>query len=262
MMRFRPQTIFLFLIVLLIATPVLAQPAPQEIRPGSPLTIDLTSSNPIELVYPAEGPQTITLIAHSLDGNVDTTLKIFTPEGRLLAENDDLANSRPELLATDSIIEALALPVPGPYRIVVDSFTGINAGPVEVSIETADAPVIGHPAQLPDLSHPVPPDVKYVIPGQPMRIHVPGGALDFLLIIEGQPNVTISASRLGNVFDPLLEVRDPQGSVLESNDDFDTGTRNARIVGWQPPGPGVYTVRVSSFTGTDAGGVELFVEIR
>jgi serine protease Do len=240
----------------------LAQPGPVELQPGSPVTVNLTGSSPVELVFAAQSPQTITLTAHSLDGSVDTTLKLFTPDGRLLAENDDLANGTPALLSTDSVIQNLELAVPGPYRIVVDSFTGIDSGAVEVLLESQGAPANGQVAPLPGSLQPVPTDVKYIIPGSPMRIYVPGEALDFLLILEGGGSVTISANRLDAVFDPLLQILGPQGRVLAENDDADSGTRNARIADWRPPNPGVYTVRLSSFTNTDVGKVELLVEIR
>ncbi|MCB9451208.1 MAG: hypothetical protein H6672_07195 [Anaerolineaceae bacterium] len=246
------------------AIPVQTQPQPgtPTLQPGVPFTVELDGRNPAELVYPVESPQTVTFIAHSPDGNVDTLLRVFAPDGSLLSENDDLANGRPDLLSTDSVIPELALSQTGLYRIVVDSFTGINVGPVEILVEVPEGSVIERPTQSGGDFQPVPPDIKYVIPGQSMRIYIPDGHLDFLLVLEGNGRVTVSANRLDNVFDPLLEVRDAQGNILVSNDDANNGTRNALIADWQPPTPGVYTVRVSSFTGADAGGVELIVDIR
>jgi hypothetical protein len=59
--------------------------------------VQLISPAPVDLLYNAPGAATISIIARSLDGNVDTTLEVLDDNGNSIAFNDDHGSGQPGL---------------------------------------------------------------------------------------------------------------------------------------------------------------------
>jgi hypothetical protein len=105
------------------------------LEPDAPVTVTLTAdAGPADLVYTASGPECIAVTARSLaDTPVDVTLAVLDGT-RLLAFDDDGGAALPGLLPTDAHLARLDLPGAGAYTLRLNSFSGAQSGPVEVTL--------------------------------------------------------------------------------------------------------------------------------
>lgn len=235
------------------APDVIAQPTPvleaipgKALLPGQPIRIQMTGGGPMDLVYYASAPGTISVYARSLDDSdaaVDTTLEVFGVGGESLASNDDLT-----LNSGDAGIEDLAISAPGAYRIRLGTFTANETGGVEVELVVGTA--------SPGVAEAI---TGAIVNGQP-----------FEHTFRGQAGQTVTITALATDppspnLDLALAVYSPDGTQLGYDDDSGPqaglGDRDPALIELQLPDDGEYRVEVSSYLNIN-GEFELRVEVR
>lgn len=241
--------LFVFLLMLLIsftawtAFPAAAQDEP--LAPNSPLIIEMTDGKPIQLIFTAVGGETITVYARSLEDpeELDTTLEIIAPSGASIAENDDHDTDRMDLAQTDSLIADLMLAAAGDYTVIVDTFSGVAQGSIELLLTTDSA---AQPTPEPTTPDGVGTGDE-IVDGSV----TPGELFPYAFSAEEGETVTITVFGV-NGFDPRIRLVDSKGRVLAENDDHGTadqtlGRLDARIEAFSIVTSSVYTVEVSGF---------------
>ena len=93
---------------------------------GEVLSLHMQADRPIT------GP--INLEEEFAAGVMDTILMVFAPDGSLLAQADDVPGWEGQ--RTDSLIEAVYLPVDGEYRIEAQSYADASAGGYTLTVES------------------------------------------------------------------------------------------------------------------------------
>ncbi|MBL8162203.1 MAG: pre-peptidase C-terminal domain-containing protein [Anaerolineae bacterium] len=245
------RVVLALLIIVVSITAAVAQDG-QPITPNQSLLVDIQDGS-VDLIYAAPGPGLISVSARSVDGSLDTLLEVYAPDGTLLERNDDAINPPSNFGSRDSVISNLPLAAAGNYVIRVTSFSGADTGEVEVLLEGSPA-VRGAGGE-----------VKTLLVTEPLRIVLTGnGAVDLAYTIADTQSINLYARNLDintSAIDTTLEIIDPSGLSLASNDDLANGNRDAGFEGIILPQPGTYTIRLGSFDPTQAGGVEVVLEV-
>lgn len=207
-----------------------AQPIPAQsgqLTPQAP-----TASFELDL----RAGQIVTLNA---GGQVDTVLTLYGPNGRELAQNDDVA---PGNLASRIVHIA---ETPGRYRVVVSGFggaTGAFTFEAEDGVDfnlswearTLDERIVELTRRIPEVRLPV-------------RLNA-----DEIFVA--------STFALAEDLDTTLALVDAQGRTVADNDDRGDGTLNSQIA-YRPTQGGAYTLVIGSFSGSDAGELVLSTAI-
>ncbi|NJL94688.1 MAG: hypothetical protein HC915_13675 [Anaerolineae bacterium] len=178
--------------------------------------------------YAFEG-STGQLISASVESNFDAQLELIDPDGLALAFDDDSGGELQPLL------EAIELPLEGTYILVVSGFGSTDGGPFSLTLVAEDGAIpatdsisIGE-TYSGDLTR-----------GGEVRLSFPG---------ETGQRVTISLSA---EFDGLLDLLNPSGEVVASDDDSGEGV-NPLLSQITLEENGEYTIVVSSFAGQGSG---------
>lgn len=218
------------------APPVTAPVTGKQLLVGEPLRIRLLGDGPVDLVYVAPQPQSISLYANSLPevGNVDTTLEVFSPNGISLAFNDDLRGS-------DAGFENLLLPQAGAYRVQLNTFSSGATGGVELVLLVGNAPL---PPPTPAVNGNFGFDTVVTLDGTTPAAFTFDG--------EAGQRVTISAQAVNPVdLDLYIVLYAPDGSKI-ANDDDSGGTlglspTDSAIVSFSLPVNGQYRIEVQAW---------------
>ena len=265
MKTFRMLPFLLVLLILVAAVPtalVLAQTGGQEnpggsttsgnaaaavdvpITVGTPVTVHLQGTTPVNLSYKSAGGETINVMARSLEpeGALDPTLTVLDSGGTTLAFNDDHRTNRTDLALRDALISQLTLDSAGLYTIQVASFSPDAQGDVEVTLTTgSDIPV-----QVQDQQPP---------PDQTISDRVPANG-NYTTTMQGSAGdvVTITVRSTDNQFDPKVSLKNSSGTEVASNDDHETadlslGPYDLQIVNFTLPATDTYTIEISGFAG-------------
>jgi hypothetical protein len=217
------------------------------IASGSPVVVDLSGT--VDFLYNAANPETVTIIARSLDGSLDTILDIYDSDGTLIGSNDDATIALPNLALTDSVIADLDLPAAGVYTIRLDSFSGAGAGQVELTITSAALQIIS-----PDL------DGKVLFVTEPLKVYVTGlEGIDFKYQVVSGETISIYVTNLDTnleLIDTTLEILDDNGDQLAFNDDLNDADVNPGIENLELDA-GVYTIRLNPYDEDQIGGVQV-----
>jgi pre-peptidase len=243
-----------------------AQPIPAD----TPTTVQLNGA--LDMVYNAPSAQTVTITARSLapSPGIDTTVEVRNSDGISLASNDDHDSSFTggNLSNTDSAIVNLNLPAAGAYTIHLSSFLGTDVGPVEITVATSAASGTG--GSTGGTTGSVTTNGQSIAANSPTTVQLStSGPTDLIYTSTAPEIVTVMARSLepADALDPTVEVLDANGTSLASNDDHDPsfnpgnlGDRDSAITNLKLPTPGPYTIRVSSFSGSAAGRVEVTVQ--
>jgi hypothetical protein len=244
--------VVLALLIIVVGITAAAAQDGQPITPNQSLVVDIQDGS-VDLNYAAPGPGLISVSARSVDGSLDTLLEVYAPDGTLLERNDDAIDPPSNFGSRDSVIVNLPLAAAGNYTIRVTSFSGTDIGEVEVLLE-------GSPAV-----HQAGSTAKTLLIAEPLRIVLTGGgAVDLTYTIDSAQSINLYARNLDIntvAIDTTLEIIDPTGFSLASNDDMVNGSRDAGFEGFVLPQPGTYTIRLGSFDPTQAGGVEVVLEV-
>lgn len=210
---------------------------------------------PVVLTYQALSDETVTIMARSVEGELDTTLELLDAAGEQVAFNDDHDSDRAELERFDSLIDSVELS-PGTYTLVVSTFSGTGEGIIEVTIENqASAP---EPTAAPEV--PTDDEAAEAIIAASVDDN---GTFEYEFEGAAGDVVTVTARATDNSLDTVLAVLDSTGEVIAENDDHDTddpalGRYDSRIEALRLPDDGAYTVTVRGFAGS-GGEFELII---
>lgn len=241
------------LIGLLLPLLVTALPAAAQddtaIEANTPLTVEL-GSTVLNFVYSVDSPQTVDILARSVNNDVDTFLELYAPSGDLIQSNDDALSPPAGANALDAMIAGAVLSEAGDYQIRLSSFSGVAGGVVELSVSAQGQTPIG------------PVTGKQLLVGEPLKIRLLGdGPVDLVYVVEEPQIINLYANSLPEIgdLDTTLEVLSPSGGSVAFNDDLnggDAGIENLALFD-----SGVYVVRLNTFTAGERGGVELVLEV-
>lgn len=249
----------LYIIVILILAGIVSAQDVTPIAIGETQTTVLSGEGFTIYSLAAEGGEVITITVRSLhelaadepDYVLDTVVDVLNPIGKRIAYNDDHRTDRADLLPSDSVISKLLLDKPGEYRIRVNTYGGISATEVEITVSAADLydAVIRGEA-----------DGGMTITAALPRI----GVYRYEFEASTGNVFTITARDLTQTLDPIVHLLDEDGNTVAMNDDHGTDdlsldVLDARIASFTVPADGMYTVTVSDFLGR-TGRFELRIE--
>jgi hypothetical protein len=187
----------LLLLILIFGALAQAQaPDAPRLTPGAALTLTLDGQGPVVATFTADSGDRVTLTAQALD-ELDTTLELLGPNGRRVAFNDDHGTDAAALAASDSRITRLTLDQAGDYVVRVDSFNGVTAGDVRLTLDV-----------------PPPPDAA----ARDVLL-LRGEALTIPLALDAGDRLTVTLSDPRGLRDPLLRLVAPDGALIGANDD-------------------------------------------
>ncbi len=235
--------LYVLLLLLLIPFGVAAQS--NTVTPNTPIIVEMTDGKPVQLIYNAVGNEIISVSVRSLEDEnlLDTTLEVIAPTGASIAENDDHGSDRMDLAQTDSLIAELALTDGGEYVIVVDTFSGVAQGSMEVLLTTnATAQPTAEPTTLGTGDE--------IIEGTVAQ----GDVFTSEFSAETGETVTITVRGV-NGFDPRVSLTDSKGRTLVENDDHGSddgslGRFDSRIDGFTFVAGGTFTITISGYDNT------------
>jgi len=219
-----------------------------EVEPGSNFTYNF-NGRPNQVT-------TITVMAGAT-GDLDPKVTLLGPDGQVLAENDDHADSDPSLGSLDSRISGFILPAEGAYSVVISGFAN-TSGAFELTIERA---VEGGES----IVTPVGPVSTPSMDGQEVTLsgQVRAGDTFTYELAANAGNVYTISVRGQDDFDSRLIISDPEGFVVAENDDHSSEDRTLDTFDSQVESliiqeNGTYTVEVTDYSG-DAGSFELAI---
>lgn len=153
---------------------------------------------------------------------LDPWLDLLDPQGRVLLSDDDSAGNG------NSLISFYRPTSNGAYTIVANSYNGESAGAFVLQLGMPNGAWIS---------------------GTIRRV---GQHAEYLFYGETNMVVSIWMEKADGTLDPWLDLQDPTGLVLISDDDS-YGNGNALISNFRLPGSGVYTVVARSYNDAGAG---------
>lgn len=187
----------LLLLILIFGALAQAQgPDVPRLIPGTALTLTLDGQGAAVATFTAASGDHVTLSAQAID-DLDTTLELLGPNGRRAAFNDDHGTDDPALAASDSRILWLTLDHAGEYVVRVDSFNGVTAGDVQLTLDV-----------LP------PPDAA-----AREVLLLRGEALTIPLALDAGDRLTVTLRDPRGLRDPLVRLVAPDGALIAANDD-------------------------------------------
>lgn len=269
-MKFLFSVFCAFVLSGFLAAPALSTATVQQgnsitfIEPDTPTTLRLDGQIPTILAYVAAGGETVTVTARALgEGTIeglegtytlDTVIEMLSPDGERLAYNDDYRTTTTleNLTVTDSAIERLLLPEAATYTIRVNTFNGVTAGEVEVSLALASP-------------------VDYEIVSDEADTLIINVSLNdaetfqYRFMAEAGTVYTIVARDPKGLLDPIITLRENDAEntviaaegVIAANDDyryrfgdaFILNVFDARIVDAEIPQNGDYVLELRDFMG-------------
>jgi len=153
---------------------------------------------------------------------LDPWLDLLDPQGRVLLSDDDGAGNG------NSLISIYRPTSNGAYTIVAKSYNGESAGAFVLHLGM--------------------PNGEWVS-GTITRV---GERPEYLFYAEAKTVVSIWMEKADGTLDPWLDLQDPTGRVLISDDDS-YGSPNALISNYRLPSRGVYTIVARSYNDAGAG---------
>lgn len=209
-----------------------------------PITVLLAAEAPTALTYTAESPQYVTMTTRSPGepDAIDTVIRVLDPDGQQIAYADDGMDS-------NAVIVHLWLPTAGDYTLLIDSFNGVSAGEVQVTLTVSD----------PFDADIVTDDTSVVI-----NATLPhNGRFVYPLNMVADETLSITTRDTSLTLDPVLWLLDADGAVLYMNDDhlqpsLTLDVFDAEIIDYAVEVDGVIQVVVTDFLG-NAGTFELVI---
>jgi hypothetical protein len=191
------NVIKLLLLVLMFGALIQAQaPDAPPLNPGEPLVLALDGQGPAVATFTAQAGERVTLTAQA-STDLDVTLEILGPDGRRAAFNDDHGTDAGGLAASDARIEALLLADAGVYSVRVNSFNGVTAGEVQVTLTVM-----------------LPPDAD----AREIRL-ARGQAVPITLELVTGDRLRVTLRDPRGLRDPLVRLYGPDGALVAVNDD-------------------------------------------
>gem|GEM_PF-370555 len=238
-MKLLRALIVLLVVALVFGAPALAQDPLQgegrinDRNPSEQYNLDLNNG------------QTVTITTEATSGDLDTTLALYDPENRLVAENDD----RGDGTYNSQIVYTAEMS--GTYVIEVGRYDDSTSGEYIVTVEfgepedvdtgsSADAETFEEEGRLDD-----------VVESQSYELELDAG---------DEVTITTEAADDGNL-DTVLFLYDPDEELVAENDDRGDGSLNSEIV-YTAEDSGMYIIEVGRYDENSKGSYTLRVEIR
>ncbi len=200
--------------------------------------------------FHAEAGQAVTIVMQAPPGGpLDSFLELRGPDGATLITNDDGGGG------VDSRIENFVLPVSGEYTLLAYGFNHTSTGSYGLRLSLGTPLPTSTPTATPTRGG------GTISPGERRSgtIHTSGQADSWQLAAQPGQYVTINLRAAGgSALDPYLEVIDPDGAIVAADDDSG-GRLDARIANLPLTRRGIYTLRVSSVSGS-IGAYELILQ--
>jgi hypothetical protein len=237
---------FLFVLFPLVALAQTATPAPLNIAPGQPVSGTLVSGTQAMYTFSARAGQLVTITLDSQE--FDEALSLKDASGHELAKDDASGFN------INAQIERFPIPADGSYTIAAAGNSSLASGPFTLTLEITEAT-----AEPTAPVQPTEQGIASVNPGQPINGAIPNGAADVTYSFPASAGQVVTITLTSDDFDAALRLRDASGRELASDDDS-AGNLNARIADFAVPADGVYTVVVTSSSGTSSGRFTLMLE--
>lgn len=213
----------------------------------TPSTLTVTSEQAAYAIYQtAADSQHVRIHADANDEDFDVVLWVIDAQSNVIAYNDNHSDSR------QARVETLRLEANQSYRIYVDSFNGVSAGDVDLTVMDANIyqELITTDEATTTIHAHLPPDARYT----------------YALELEANQQLSqVTARDLSGTLDLYLQIVDAQGDTLVSNDDHQSysltlNTFDSQIIDWRVPTTQTYTLQVHDFLGR-SGQFELLIQI-
>ncbi|MCA9903373.1 MAG: hypothetical protein KC547_05915 [Anaerolineae bacterium] len=230
-----------------------ATPSPPPLQAESPLVLVLMEGETAVFSYRAQGSQSITVSAKSLEapGVLDPVLEVLDADNRRLAINDDRNLTYGDLAETDAVIPDLLLPEAAVYFIQVRTFTGTGTGRLQLALTAAPPPPSAQ-SQAGDA-------ITRVLVSVPQY-----GVAEYAVQVYTGQRLSLGALAHTDGFDTILELLSPEQDIISENDDhagdeMGLGERDSFIGALDITDTGIYIARVRGYGGA-GGDVELIIE--
>ncbi|MBK9123086.1 MAG: protein kinase [Chloroflexi bacterium] len=202
---------------------------------GSSLTDSITDSAP-EYRFPFDGVagQVVSIVAEKTDGeaNLDLVLTLVGPDGTVLIENDDLAQT-----TRNAGIFSFELPVDGQYTVIVARLFGARGNTIgDFTLSLVDESA--QPTAILALDEPASGTLGDEIPGTVYAFEAQSG-----------DEISLAAYATSGNLDTYLRVINPSGVLVAENDDASVSTSNSVIERLQIQDAGTYRVELERFRG-------------
>ena len=168
------------------------------------------------------------VVTISMEGEFDGYLELADASGDIVAQNDDGGEG------VNPLIENHVIGQSGQYTIVARAYGNSGAGPYRLFLNGG---------------------ASTLTPGRATQARLPLGE-EHDWSFTGELGSTVSISAESDAFDTFLELRGPNGSLIEQNDDGGDGT-NSLIQNFRLPSSGTFSVRVRSYTRESGGNYTL-----
>jgi hypothetical protein len=223
--------VWLLMLLSLIASPI----APDDV-----LTVPLDGQTPLYFSFSGEAGQGVTIdLTQADDDNPlnNPVLALIGDAGVLVYNNDAHPDTR------DAQITDFILPKTGDYWIFADTYGGIYAGELTLTLTVSD----------PFRAVVVESDNLTTITAQLPKSHV----YAYEMALSAGEQVTITVQDQGRALDPIVWLYNEDGELLAWNDDhlnndpidLALDAFDAQIRDFVIPSDGTFTIRVSDFLG-------------
>lgn len=166
----------------------------------------------------------------SMEGTFDTYLELYGPSGSMIASDDDGGQG------LNSLIASVRLTQDGTYRIVARGFGGNATGSYTLTLSALDASAAGGTIEM----------------GQTISGALSGAPAYWTFTISAPQRVRIDMT---GTFDTYLELNDPNGRLIASDDDGGDGL-NSRIT-INLTQAGTYTIVARGYSSRPTGSYQL-----
>ena len=201
--------------------------------------------------FNADAGDVVTIELRADNSELDPLLQVLTPDGTVLAENDD-----EDFISTDSLIEALELPADGTYTVVATRFngeSGLSTGDYVLLLTFGSAPP--EDTDTPDVDEPTDPnEVRAINFGETVQGELTNAnfADEYTFETEAGDTVSIELRATSGDLDTLLELYNPTGELIASNDDVDLFSDNLNsALNNILLGGGTHTIVATRFDGAE-----------
>ncbi len=213
-------------------------------------------------LYAFEGQAGQQVVIEMTSSEVDAYLILLGPDGQDLAQDDDSGGRTNARLAT-------TLPENGTYTVLANSYAPGELGSYSIRLASSQgsAPSAGttqppNSGSQPNGSATAPSSGDYILQEQGTLASggpvLQDGSLYQEYRFEGESGQSVTITLESTDFDPYLMLIDPNGDILQYNDDMDDDTYNSQIT-TVLPASGTYRVIANSYDPAGQGDYEITV---
>lgn len=201
--------------------------------------------------YSFDGQAGQQVLIEMSSGDFDAYLILIGPEGESIGQDDDSGggtNSR--LIAT--------LPASGRYTILANTYSAGETGDYSLRAATTSA----RTTQTPGTTRPTPQEGVILreqgVLGENSQVLQQDGSLYDEYQFQGRQGQRVTISMESSEFDTYLLLVDPNGQLVDQNDDGSEGSTNSQLVVTLPAN-GIYTVIANAYDSAGRGRYTLTV---